>query len=363
MSTANVPAAGNSDVVSRRIATLEEPRATWSLSERNELPKLLLGDVVIGTCVSFGISPFVAMIDQAIVQRSMGSHTITSSIRASMAQMIRQPATYFRSTPFLWMWALYAATYSTANTLKTLQEREFQSEKVTENADRGSTVMCTSSVSVYSTIRFEDAGDERAASLSIDRKSRSGSFFADRAMSWMSGTASYLLASPLCLLVGTGAVNISMSLMKDRAYAHLFASQEPNIANRKPPMVPKVTYALWTVRDLMVVGSSFLLPDMAVQHCLKHGYIDHTQTSSTLRSAQFLIPVASQVFAGPLHLLGLNIYEHPKATPLERLRCFQNGALTSVITARMSRILQAFSVGGVGNTYFREIWRRWVKAT
>jgi hypothetical protein len=331
-----------------------------------ELSKLLVGDVLIGTSVTFCVAPFVAMVDQAIVQRSAGTHTIIASVQSTMGQMFRHPAAYFRSTPFLWMWALYAATYSTANSLKTLQENVHGNNyRTTHVTAQNSVVLCISPSTCAFTPTlvedYKDSNDMEVASGSNNSNQNSKTFTVERSISWFSGAASTLLASSLGLLVGTSTVNMSMSLLKDRAYARMFGNQQTIPNSAKPLAVPKLSYAMWMTRDFMVVGSSFLLPDMVVQNLLKNGYIDPAQTNATLRGAQFLIPVASQLVAGPIHLLGLNVYHRPELAPLESLRSLQHGAVVSVIAARMARILPGYSVGGVGNTFLRDRWRHWIR--
>jgi len=135
-----------------------------SLSPRQQLGTLLLGDVTIAAGVTAMAAPFLTIVDKAVVQKSSGKHTLMQSAAESAKGMLRNPAAYLRSPTYLWMWGTYAVTYATANSLRTITE--------------------------YS--------EQQKQSLPV--------------------------SSDTALFVGTTAVNSSASLLKDRAYAKLFGS-------------------------------------------------------------------------------------------------------------------------------------------
>ncbi len=84
-----------------------------SLLLSSDLSSKLVGDVVVACGVTFGVAPFMAVIDKAIVQRAAGTHTILQSSLQSVTTMVRNPVTYIKSPMFLMMWGVYAATYTT----------------------------------------------------------------------------------------------------------------------------------------------------------------------------------------------------------------------------------------------------------
>jgi hypothetical protein len=151
--------------------------------------------------------------------------------------------------------------------------------------------------------------------------------------------------SSLAVFLGTSTVNSAGSLFKDRAYARMFGT----VAKKS---VPKVAYGLWMTRDFLVVGSGFILPDLVA----KHWGEDYKQ------AAQASMPVAMQFIAGPLQLLGLDLYNRPlenlttRQAVVERSRFLKEG-MTSVVSARIARIIPGYSIGGVLNTKFRDQWR------
>jgi hypothetical protein len=262
--------------------------------------EILLGDVAIGLGVTALAAPFLTIIDKALVQRSAGSHSVWSSAVQSINGMVRHPVAFLRSPTYLWMWGTYAATYTAANTLRTLTE--FQSK--------------------------------RASSKTVDTPP-------------VSTTAS------TTLFVGTAVVNSSASLMKDQAYAKLYGSASA------AAVVPRISYALWVVRDLTVIGSAFVLPRY-VAGILQ----DQTNMnkSDSRRVAQLATPVAAQLIAGPLHFIGLDCYNRNlshlpfNARVMERSRFLASG-FVEVVAARMARILPGYGIAGVLNTELRGQWR------
>ena len=143
--------------------------------------------------------------------------------------------------------------------------------------------------------------------------------------------------------------------MKDRFYAKQFGSTATKM--------PLVTYGLWGLRDCLVIGSSFILPDKMSQILQEEIDLDET---SALQLSQLICPIAAQTVATPVQMLGLDYYNRPlsdhtfKSALVERLK-FQYLNFSSILTARILRIAPAYGVGGVGNTYFREKWRKYLR--
>lgn len=275
----------------------------------SNLAEKLAGDVAIGTGVTFTIVPFLTVVDKAIVQSAAGTHTMLGSAAESFATMVRQPVAYVRSPFFLLMWATYAATYSTANSLKTITEH-YENNKTNHRSDASSA---------------SSGGD-------------SGS----------SGTR-----SKFAVFLGTSVVNSGASLMKDRAYARMFGTSGAAAS------VPMMTLGLWASRDFLVVGSSFVLPDMMRQHLVEE-YDMKKSDAQTI--SQLTLPVAAQFLAGPIQLLGLDIYNRPLSNLsisqaiVERTRFLAKG-FSSIVSARIVRIAPGYGVGGVLNTHMRDAWR------
>lgn len=117
--------------------------------------------------------------------------------------------------------------------------------------------------------------------------------------------------------------------------------------------LPMASYLAFFSRDLATVGASFNMPGPAANLLQEYCGLNHSQAQKT---AQVLCPVLIQTFTTPMHLLGLDYYNRPKASVAERLSEVAKHYTKSVV-ARMARIAPAFGFGGIGNTYFRNHYR------
>jgi len=269
-----------------------------------DLSSKLVGDVVIASGVTFVIAPFLAVVDKAIVESANGSKSLLKSGLDSIKGMVRHPVEYVKSPTFLLMWGVYAATYGTANSLKTITEH-YESRNSTTTVDR----------------------PESNPTMSDFSK--------------------------MTVFVGTTFANSSSALMKDQAYAKMFGSNSAALT------VPRLSYACWIARDFSVIGSSFILPDIV------SGYVARTwgmEERSAKSVSQLALPVVTQFIAAPLHYLGLDLYNRNlnekswKDAVIDRSRTVYRG-FVPVVIARIARIIPGYSIGGVLNTNLRDGWR------
>lgn len=280
----------------------------------DHLLERLLGDIIIGAGVTAMVSPFLTVIDKALVQKSAGSATVVGSMIGSVSSMIKNPIGYVKSPTFLWMWATYAATYTVANSIKTITEHRQQV-----------------SSSSRSRVRMAAAADASTSS-SNDALSKGAIF------------------------LGTTMANTTACLAKDRAYAKLFG-------NPAATKVPNISYAAWLLRDFSVIGSSFILPDY-VAPVVKDAF---TLSDTTARHvAQVGTPMVAQLVAGPLHFLGLDCFNRDLSKMgltkriLDRSR-FLARTFKDVALARMIRVLPGYGVAGIANANLRNKWREHLK--
>lgn len=143
-------------------------------------------------------------------------------------------------------------------------------------------------------------------------------------------------------LIATTAVNMPLCVWKDRHFAVLFG------------VVPKhhfpiVSLGLFAIRDFMTVVSSFNSPYVLAKRLEKAGM----EYSIALKVSQFACPATAQLFSAPLHLLGLNLYNHQGSTMMSHLR-FLKSQYWRTSAARVARIIPAFGAGGIGNRFLRE---------
>jgi hypothetical protein len=142
-------------------------------------------------------------------------------------------------------------------------------------------------------------------------------------------------------LAATTLVNMSSVIAKDLAFARMFGVV-------KPHPVPLATIGLFAIRDGITVVSCFHAPPIVTEKLQEYGVSE--KTSSVV--AQIGLPVAVQVLSTPLHLLGLDLYNHPVADRAARLQFIQREQFRSSL-ARIARVGPAFGLGGIGNTTFR----------
>mmetsp|Transcript_3029 Transcript_3029/g.5688 ORF Transcript_3029/g.5688 Transcript_3029/m.5688 type:complete len:390 (-) Transcript_3029:80-1249(-) len=159
------------------------------------------------------------------------------------------------------------------------------------------------------------------------------------------------------LFVGTTIVNSGTTMLKDRAYAKMFGASEA--AARA---IPKITYGFWATRDLLVIGSSFVMPRIVGERLVADFGIEEGRAG---KIAQFSCPILTQFIAGPIQLLGLDFYNRPmcdlgwRAAALSRLE-FLKSQFWTIVGCRIARIAPAYGIGGIGNTYFRDSWREMI---
>jgi len=286
-----------------------------NLSYPSSLRDKLIGDVLIGTSVTLGVAPFISVIDKAIVESASGSKTLVRSGLDSISNIMRNPVGFIKSPMFLAMWGTYAVTYNVANSLKTLTEH-------------------------YDIVGGSDG--QKTGRPPLNQESSVSS----------SDTNSSVSLASCGIFFGTFAVNSGASLMKDQLYARTFGQKSSS-------PIPKMSYALWASRDMMVIGSSFILPDVMSKTIVENTDMEKQKAKSI---SQILCPVAAQFVAGPVQLLGLDIYNRPlrnmtlPQAVMERATFLANG-FASVVVARISRIAPAYGLGGVFNTHYRDQWR------
>ena len=144
--------------------------------------------------------------------------------------------------------------------------------------------------------------------------------------------------------IGSSVANVTLSVLKDKAFARMFGVGDP-----KP--MPLKSMGLFATRDSMTILASFSLPGIISQKFLQPNFgLGKTTADNT---AQLITPVTMQIFSTPLHLYGLNLYNVSEATNAERVSFIQKEYIKTTL-ARMSRIFPAFGVGGVVNKYIRK---------
>lgn len=169
----------------------------------------------------------------------------------------------------------------------------------------------------------------------------------------MIDTACRWLGKPIATpkFIGTTVVNVAAVLAKDAQFSRLFGTSKH--------AVPLGTYALFFMRDAVTIYSSFVQPPQMAAKLLSSSLLGRffSDEHSALILAQLACPILVQPLTGPLHLLGLDVYNRiePVGTASRLAASVKNYG--GVVGARMFRQLPAFGIGGVGNTALRNMLR------
>ena len=77
-------------------------------------------DVGAAALTAFAVAPLIAAFDEAIT-RSAAGESLWGSLGVRLGSILGMPAEFFSSAAFIWMWIVYAATYATTNSLKSIE--------------------------------------------------------------------------------------------------------------------------------------------------------------------------------------------------------------------------------------------------
>ncbi|KAE8153741.1 cystathionine beta-l [Aspergillus avenaceus] len=266
--------------------------------------------------------PVITVIDRAIIEKAAKGLPIRQTITSCFRSMLTHPAGFFLSTPFLLIYTLYTSTYLTANAIDT--------------------VTSTMRNQPFSTV--------------------------------FPGTAKFLT---------TTAVNMGICVYKDARFARLFgaASKPASSPASGPPQspppsatppaschpsgaakVPRVSYALFCLRDSITIFASFNIPAL-----IAPSIPDTVASTPGMKAAmaQFACPALMQFASTPMHLLGLDLYNRQPPGGLgwrERVSRIRRDYVPSCF-ARMGKIVPAYGVGGVANVRLRASLMQYLEQT
>jgi hypothetical protein len=148
-------------------------------------------------------------------------------------------------------------------------------------------------------------------------------------------------------LLGVTALNMTASVLKDRAFAKMFGAA----GNSSAQAVGAISLAIWLVRDILTVANAFVLPDRMSHSLVTSGVVDSDPVAKTITT--FACPVLAQFALTPLHLLGYDYYNRPSMVFNDRINYLSPKYLPSV-GIRMVRMGAAYGIGGVNNRQFRD---------
>ncbi|GKU05541.1 hypothetical protein FLAG1_07936 [Fusarium langsethiae] len=145
--------------------------------------------------------------------------------------------------------------------------------------------------------------------------------------------------------VNTMIINVPLGVLKDVRFAQMFSASPtltPRVAPVAKPGVPRAATATFLMRDAITIFGSFTMAPWL------SSLIPDSLSSSAHSKAvisQLTVPIFSQFFATPVHLLGLDLYSRPRGIPwIERSAQIRRDLFSATIL-RSLRIIPAFGVG------------------
>lgn len=152
--------------------------------------------------------------------------------------------------------------------------------------------------------------------------------------------------------VGSFIANTSLSMFKDKMFAQMFGV---GISRPFPPL----GYAMFVTRDGLTILASFTLPKPIGKSIHERSSLSK-QTSENI--AQLIVPCMIQFVSTPIHLYALDRYNRPEPSVTHYDRFVRIGQeYVKTVLARIARILPAFGIGGILNTYLRRSGRKYLR--
>ncbi|KAL2866887.1 uncharacterized protein BJX67DRAFT_354277 [Aspergillus lucknowensis] len=290
---------------------------TWNT---NRLAARFGADIVSAATAGALTCPVITVIDRAIIEKAAKGIPIRQTITSATRSILSHPSGFFLSTPFLLIYTLYTSTYLTANTIDTVtstfRDKPFSSV-FAGPAKFITTTAVNMGICVYKDARFAKIFGAKPAPSSpqINPSSTTSAGTGTGA-----GTG---MAPASCHPSGTGALK-----------------------------VPRISYALFCMRDSITIFASFNVPSL-----IAPSIPDSIAATPGMKAAiaQFSCPALMQFASTPMHLLGLDLYNRQPPGGLgwrERVSRIRRDYVPSCF-ARMGKIVPAYGVGGVVNVRLR----------
>ncbi|OKL62508.1 hypothetical protein UA08_02751 [Talaromyces atroroseus] len=256
--------------------------------------------------------------NRAIIEKASKGISIRHTLTTCLSSMVRKPAGFFLSTPFILIYTLYSGTYLTANAIdtvtSTLRNQPFAT--VTPGTAKFlTTTTVNMAICVYKDARF--------AKLFGPSSSPSTQCHPSAAPTSISTTSTAAAGTAVATTI-----------------------------TKQPPKIPKTSFTLFCLRDSVTIFASFNIPPL-----IAPSIPDFIASTPGMKAAmaQFACPALMQFVSTPMHLLGLDLYNRQPPGGLgwrERLLRIRRDYIVSSF-ARMGKIVPAYGVGGVVNVRMR----------
>ncbi|KAH8658271.1 hypothetical protein BX600DRAFT_514772 [Xylariales sp. PMI_506] len=293
----------------------------------------LAGDIAAATISAALVTPTVAIIDRAVVEKVVYHEPFLQSLKAQAKSAVRKPRHFLFCRPFGIIWTLYAATYTVASCSDTIS-RWYADQTTASTVTFLATTAVNVPLGIWKDVRFAQIYSHMAkCSSSSASPSQALEKFAKKNVAAAATTTPQPPAPPVTQPVPTP------------------------ISPKVPKGLPKLATAAFLGRDIITIFGSFTLAPEAARF-VPESLVPEPHIRATI--AQLVVPTATQLLATPIHLLGLDLYHRQQADPAltlaGRLRHIRRG-LGEATIVRCIRILPAFGVGVLVNTELRSFFQ------
>jgi len=94
------------------------------------------------------VAPLVSIVDEAIFSNASKKATVLNSLKQSFMKLFNHPVSFVRSPAFLWIWAVYGATYVVSNCV----ERQLIQSNASQVASHPQKFLATSSTNILMSV-------------------------------------------------------------------------------------------------------------------------------------------------------------------------------------------------------------------
>eukprot|EP01084_Bolivina_argentea_P039761 73473_1 len=257
------------------------------MNDSSTIAKLVI-DVGSAVSAAWFAAPIVGSIDKATTQNMAGTNTMKQSIKEQILLSIRAPHRWITSWQCLFTIPVYSLTYSTVNIFDTYFERINKQSGNINNINTSNEAIKVSAVT---------------------------------------------------------AVNVSISIWKDRLFARKFGAILPT-------GLPLRAYLIFLIRDANQMLFTFTLPSVFTRYAVENNIIHNDKRDKFETYAQLTLPNVALIISVYLHLWALDVYNRREL----KLRYRQSliwKAYPATLGMFIIRCIPPFCIGPTLNTYFR----------
>ncbi|EPR58675.1 hypothetical protein TGPRC2_216660 [Toxoplasma gondii TgCatPRC2] len=359
-------------------------------------------DAAAACLASFGVSPFVTVIDRSIVQGAAGRRRLWDAIGSGLRDLAVRPLHVLSGRDFRIVFGVYAGTYFVANSAATLGRELLLPEATAELFKFLSTTAANMYLCIRKDIIFAQLFGAANASPSASSPSpchgvagRGASAVGAVENAVKATSRKFPMVSTL-LFVSRDALTIAASfnapaylaawltrraaaddLRRRRGSSESAAigsdleadmqmtreeRREAAHADGRIPTMPQA-HRDWMGSDRddpVAAGGGESVGAALEEKRVWHRFVHRLAAEKSFAdsTAQLICPVLVQFLSTPLHLLSLDIYNKPGQSGMQRAK-FVVGAYAGTVAARASRILPAFGIGGILNAKTKEALRQY----